>query len=83
MPTVSISLSEIGYNGYTNIPKGLRSKLVDKLLREYDLKSQSVTLPFADRAISVAEVLENQSKMALTIASYHDEIQQLKKELKE
>jgi len=42
-----------------------------------------VTLPFADRAISVAEVLENQSKMALTIASYRHEIEQLKKELKE
>jgi len=83
MPVVSVSLSEIGYDGYKSIPMGLRSKLVDKLLREYALKSQSVTLPFADRAISVAQVLENQSKMALTMACYVDEIKMLKKELKE
>jgi len=83
MPVVSVSLSEIGYDGYKNIPMGLRSKLVDKLLREYALKSQSVTLPFADRAISVAQVLENQTKMALTMASYIDEIKMLKKELEE
>jgi hypothetical protein len=69
MPVVSISLSEIGYNGYTNIPKGLRSKLVDKLLREYDLKSHSVVLPFADRAISVDQVMENQGKMQQTLES--------------
>jgi len=83
MPVVSVSLSEIGYDGYKSIPMGLRSKLVDKLLREYALKSQSVTLPFADRAISVAQVLENQTKMALTMASYIDEIKMLKKELEE
>lgn len=83
MPVVSISLSEIGYNGYTNIPKGLRSKLVDKLLREYDLKSHSVVLPFADRAISVEQVLENQGKMQQTLESQAQIIGVLKDELKE
>jgi len=83
MPVVSVSLSEIGYDGYKSIPMGLRSKLVDKLLREYALKSQSVTLPFADRAVSVHSVLENQANMVATIASYAEQIEQLKKELKE
>jgi hypothetical protein len=83
MPVVSISLSEIGYNGYTNIPKGLRSKLVDKLLREYDLKSQSVVLPFADRAMSVHQVMENQGKLQQTLESQAQIIGVLKDELRE
>jgi len=83
MPVVSISLSEIGYNGYTNIPKGLRSKLVDKLLREYDLKSQSVVLPFADRAMSVHQVMENQGKLQQTLESQAQIIGVLKDKLRE
>jgi len=83
MPVVSISLSEIGYNGYTNIPKGLRSKLVDKLLREYDLKSHSVVLPFADRAMSIQEVLEMQGRMQQSAESQAELISQLKQELTE
>jgi hypothetical protein len=38
-------------------------------LREYDLKSHSVVLPFADRAISVDQVMENQGKMQQTLES--------------
>jgi len=83
MPVVSVSLSEIGYDGYKSIPKGLRSKLVDKLLREYDLKSHSVVLPFADRAISIQEVLEMQGRMQQSAESQGQLISKLKLELKE
>lgn len=83
MPVVSVSLSEIGYEGYKSIPKGLRSKLVDKLVREYALKSHSVVLPFADRAISVQEVLEMQKRMQQSAESQGQVISKLKEELKE
>jgi len=73
MPVVSVSLSEIGYDGYKSIPMGLRSKLVDKLLREYALKSQSVVLPFADRAISVQQVLDDQHTLTLDVKHLTEE----------
>jgi len=85
MPVVSVSLSEIGFEGYKSIPKGLRSKLVDKLLREYDLKSHSVVLPFADRAVSVQTVLDNQHQLELDLKYLTEENDRLieLKELKE
>jgi len=83
MPVVSVSLSEIGYEGYKSIPKGLRSKLVDKLLREYDLKSHSVVLPFADKAVSVQSVMENHGKMSDTLRSQGELIRKLKEELED
>jgi len=83
MPVVSVSLSEIGYDGYKSIPMGLRSKLVDKLLREYALKSHSVVLPFADRAISISEVLEMQGRMQQSAESQSQLVAKLKLELKE
>jgi len=57
---------------------GLRSKLVDKLLREY-----SVVLPFADRAISISEVLEMQGRMQQSAESQSQLVAKLKLELKE
>jgi len=81
MPVVSVSLSEIGYEGYKSIPMGLRSKLVDKLLREYALKSNSVVLPFADRAVSVQTVLDNQHQLELDLkylTEENDRLQELK-----
>ena len=83
MPVVSVSLSEIGFEGYKSIPKGLRSKLVDKLLREYALKSQSVVLPFGDRAVSVQSVMENHGKMSASLKSQGQVIRKLKEELEE
>jgi hypothetical protein len=83
MPVVSISLSEIGYNGYTNIPKGLRSKLVDKLLREYDLRSHSVVIPFEDRAVSVQQVLDDQHMLTLDVKHLTEENDRLITRLKE
>jgi hypothetical protein len=37
MPAITASLSETGYDGYKSIPKGNRSRVIDKLLQEYAL----------------------------------------------
>jgi len=81
MPTVSISLSEIGYEGYMSISKGMRSKCIDKLLREYALKS-NWTVRNGEH-MTVKQVFERQKYLEMTLASYAEKITDLKKELKE
>jgi len=81
MPTVSISLSEIGYEGYMSISKGMRSKCVDKLLREYALKS-AFTVRNGEH-MSIQQVFERQKYLEMTLASQMEKISALKKELKE
>lgn len=81
MPVVSVSLSEIGYEGYTSLTKGKRSKVIDKLLREYALK-RSYTV-FEGEHISVQEVFERQKHLEERIEYQFEQIVALKKELKE
>jgi len=80
MPVVSVSLSETGYEGYVSIPKGERSRCINKLLKEYALKS-NWTVRNGEH-LTVNEVFERQRFMQQTIETAHKEIKALKKELK-
>jgi len=42
MPAITASLSETGYEGYVSIPKGMRSKVIDKMLRDYALEDDDI-----------------------------------------
>jgi hypothetical protein len=81
MPSITASLSEVGYEGYASIPKGMRSKVIDELLRNYALKRHRVK-HMELGSISVQEVLDNQSKIEMTISTQWDEIKKLKEENK-
>ena len=39
MPVVTVSLCEVGYDGYKSIQKGNRSRIVNKFLKEHSLKN--------------------------------------------
>ena len=43
MPVVSVSLTEIGYEGYKELPKGQRSRYIDRMLRDYALDHHHAT----------------------------------------
>jgi len=81
MPTVSVSLSEIGYEGYTCIMKGNRSRIIDQMLRAYALKRAKVYLN--EEHLSVQEVMERQFHFMETMQQRQDEIDRLTAELKE
>lgn len=81
MPTVSVSLSDIGYEGYTSISKGTRSKVIDRLLRDFALK-RAMTVHHGEH-MSVQQVFERQKYLEMTIETYGKQIKDLKKELKE
>jgi len=81
MPTVSVSLSEIGYEGYTSIIKGNRSRIIDQMLRSYALKRAKVYLN--EEHLSVQKVMERQHHFTETMKQRQDEIDRLTAELKE
>jgi len=81
MPVVSVSLSEIGYEGYASISKGTRSKVIDRLLRDFALK-RAMTVHQGEH-MSVQQVFERQKYLEMTIETYGKQIAELKKELKE
>jgi len=81
MPVVSVSLSDMGYEGYSNLPKGSRSRIIDKLLRDYALKS-NYTVHHGEH-MSVQQVFERQKYLEITIETFGKQITALKKELKE
>ena len=54
MPTVSISLSDAGYEAYLRIPKGQRSFAVDRLLIDHYCERRDITDPI-DGRISIKE----------------------------
>jgi len=80
MPVVSVSLSDMGYEGYANLPKGSRSRVIDKLLRDYALKS-NFTVHHGEH-MSVQQVFERQKYLEMTIETFGQTIKDLKKELK-
>jgi len=80
MPAITASLTEIGYEGYTSIPKGMRSKVIDKMLRDYALKRVHVYREMEGQ-ISVQEVLDREKTQAATIKTLFERINELEKEL--
>jgi len=81
MPAITASLSEVGYEGYVSIPKGMRSKVIDKMLRDYALKRIHVYREFEGQ-ISVQEVLDREKYNLITLKTHQEEIRTLKEENK-
>ena len=81
MPAITASLSEVGYEGYVSIPKGMRSKVIDGLLRGYALKHARIKHVELG-SISVQEVLDKQKFMEMSLNTNYEEITMLKEENK-
>jgi len=81
MPVVSVSLSEMGYEGYVSISKGDRSRCIDKLLCDYALK-RNWTVRKGEH-MSVQQVFERQKYLEVTLELYREKIEAFEKELKE
>jgi len=81
MPVVSVSLSETGYEGYTSLTKGLRSKIIDRMLCDYALKRAHTVIN--EEHLSVHDVMKRQFHFTQTMQQSQDEIKRLKAELKE
>jgi hypothetical protein len=81
MPVVSVSLSEIGYEGYTSLTKGLRSKIIDSLLCDYALKRAHTVIN--EEHLSVHDVMKKQFHFTHTMQQNQEVIEKLKAELKE
>jgi hypothetical protein len=81
MPAITASLSEVGYEGYRAIPKGMRSKAIDTMLRDYALNRTHVRTEF--ESLSVQEVLDRQKKYKEINANYLEQIMTLREELKQ
>ncbi len=77
MPVVSVSLTDVGYEGYKSIPIGRRSRRIDKMLREFALEHHHV------QGRSVKEIGEMQVNLKAMIASQNKTIEALEKSLKE
>jgi len=75
MPAITASLSEVGYEGYQSIPKGMRSKVIDKMLRDYALKKVHVYREMEGQ-ISVQEVLNREKKMIQTIKTLYEQLEE-------
>jgi len=81
MPSITASLTEVGYEGYASIPKGMRSKVIDELLRGYALKRTRIK-HVALGSISVQEVLDRQKYMKISLNTFQEEIRTLKEEIR-
>jgi len=77
MPVVSVSLSEVGYEGYKELPKGRRSRYIDRMLRDYALDHHHV------KGRSVREIGEMQVNLKAMIESLQQENKKLKEQLPE
>jgi hypothetical protein len=78
MPVVSVSLSERGFEGYTSLTKGLRSRIIDKLLCEYALKRTYTVIN--EEHLSVHDVMKRQFHFKETMQQSQDEINKLRQE---
>jgi len=76
MPVVSVSLSEVGYEGYKELPKGRRSRMIDRMLRDYALDHHH--MPTSMGRKSVREIGEMQVNLKAMIASLQKENKKLK-----
>jgi len=81
MPVVSVSLSEVGWEGYKALPRGKRSQMIDKMLREYALDNQRTVMH--QESLSVREVLTRQKDLEERLHLQYQEIQELRKKVKE
>ena len=81
MPVVSVSLSEVGWEGYKALPRGKRSQMIDKMLREYALDHQRTVMH--QESLSVREVLTRQKDLEERLHLQYQEIQKLRKKVKE
>lgn len=80
MPVVSVSLSEVGYEGYKELPKGKRSEYIDRMLRDYALSRHTVTpRPGESERLTVKEVLERQQFLEQTINTLNEELKEARK----
>ena len=70
MPVVSVSLSEVGYEGYKGLPKGRRSRMIDRMLRDYALDHHHTVVNNQRR--SMREVSDAQVMLKQRIASYEE-----------
>jgi len=72
MPAITASLSEIGYEGYVSIPKGMRSKVIDKMLRDYALKK---TMIYREQVgqMSVQQVLDQREQDLISMKTLQEE----------
>jgi len=77
MPAITASLSETGYEGYTSIPKGMRSKVIDKMLRDYALQKTHVYREQMGQ-MSVQEVLDKQQYLEISLQTAREELRELK-----
>jgi metal-responsive CopG/Arc/MetJ family transcriptional regulator len=77
MPVVSVSLSEVGYEGYKELPKGKRSEYIDRMLRDYALERHTVT-PRAGQTerLTVRQVLDRQQYLEQTIKTLNHELKE-------
>jgi hypothetical protein len=77
MPAITASLSKTGYEGYTSIPKGMRSKVIDRLLRDYALKKATIYREQVGQ-VSVQEVLDKQQYLEISLQAAYQELRELK-----
>jgi len=75
MPAITASLTETGYEGYKSIPKGMRSKVIDKMLRDYALKKVHVYREMEGQ-VSVQEILNREDKMIQTIKTLYEQLEE-------
>ena len=76
-----MSLSEVGWEGYKALPRGKRSQMIDKMLREYALDHQRTVMH--QESLSVREVLTRQKDLEERLHLQYQEIQELRKKVKE
>lgn len=80
MPVVSVSLSEVGYEGYKELPKGKRSEYIDRMLRDYALERHTVMpRPGDTERLSVKQVLDRQQYLEQTIRTLNEELTEARK----
>jgi len=88
MPAITASLTEAGYEGYVSIPKGNRSRVIDKLLQEFALNRAKIrygspgnyTEPTGK---TVTQVLEDNKYLEQCLVAADKELERLTKEAKQ
>ena len=83
MPSITASLSEAGYEGYRAIPKGMRSQVIDRMLRDYALNTVHITPKPGDfEKLTVQQALEKIEFVKITNETLFEENRELKKKLR-
>ena len=83
MPSITASLSEAGYEGYRTIPKGMRSQVIDRMLRDYALNRHHITPQPGDfEKLTVQQALDKIEFTKKSLATLFEENRELKKKLR-